>query len=271
MLNLSTGRLKDNLEQAGYLEVTGADLYTVFHDVRTPTARVLLLGPFAAERHFSYLPWVRWARFLADHGVSALRYDYRGMGESTGAFEDLSFEQCVEDAEHLARWLQEQSPEAPLILHGLEFGGILASRIFAKGCGDAMLLWSTPANANEVLRRALLRRVAVEHTFKNAGEPRPLAHFVRQLEMGRPVEVEGYHWPGKLWRESLQFDAVLPPESAVDRDRRPARHVKLDRTAAPLVKGSSLGYIVALNPDLTHLYAENVAWITRAAQRTRTQ
>jgi len=266
-----TDHLENNLEQAGYLEAPGADLYAVLHDVKAPVARVLLLGPFAAERHFSYVPWVKWARFLAGHGISALRYDYRGMGESTGAFEDLSFEQCVQDAEGLARWLKDQSPEAPLILHGLELGGILASRLFAKGCGDALLLWSAPANANEVLRSALLRRIAVEHTFKNIGEPKPLAHFIRQLETDQQVEVEGYTWSGKLWRESLQFDAVIPPESGVDREQRPVRHVKLDRSAAPLVKGSSLGYVVALNPDLTHLYTENLQWITVAAQRKGTQ
>jgi hypothetical protein len=50
------------LECAGYFTVSGAVLYTVLHEVPDPVARVLLVGPFASERHFSYHPWVRWAR-----------------------------------------------------------------------------------------------------------------------------------------------------------------------------------------------------------------
>ncbi len=53
------------LECAGYFTVSGADLYTVLHEVPKPVARVLLVGSFASERHFSYHPWVRWARYLA--------------------------------------------------------------------------------------------------------------------------------------------------------------------------------------------------------------
>jgi hypothetical protein len=70
-------RLNNPLEQAGYLEFRGDHLYSVLHGVPNPVARVLLVGPFASERYFSYLPWVRWARYLADRRIEALRFDYR--------------------------------------------------------------------------------------------------------------------------------------------------------------------------------------------------
>ena len=68
-------------ERAGYFPVYGAHLYTVLHEVPNPVARVLLVGSFASERHTSYLPWVRWARYLAEQQIEVLRYDYRGVGE----------------------------------------------------------------------------------------------------------------------------------------------------------------------------------------------
>ena len=123
------------VEHAGYCKVSGAYLYTVLHEVPDPLARVLLIGPFASERHNSYLPWVRWARYLAAKGIEVLRYDYRGIGESTGIFEEMTFDHWSEDVELLADWLKSRSPEVPLVLHGLEIGALLAGNAFHSGIG----------------------------------------------------------------------------------------------------------------------------------------
>ena len=102
---------KELEEHTGYFAVPGAHLYTVLHRVEEPVARVLLCGPFASERHSSYDPWVRWARYLAQRGVEVLRYDYRGVGESEGIFEEMSFQHWSEDLQLLASWLKSRSPE----------------------------------------------------------------------------------------------------------------------------------------------------------------
>src|SRR5579859_6211131 len=134
---MTDDRVGSPVEQAAYVEFSGAHLYTVLHEVRDPVARLLLVGPFASERHFSYVPWVRWARFLAARRIEALRYDYRGVGESTGIFEDLSFDDWSKDVEFLAGWLKNRSSDVPLILHGLELGALLASKTFMTGVGNA--------------------------------------------------------------------------------------------------------------------------------------
>jgi alpha-beta hydrolase superfamily lysophospholipase len=110
--------------------VPGGHLYTVLHEAEDPVARVLLVGSFAAERHFSYQPWVRWARSLAARQIEVLRYDYRGVGESPGVFEDMTFDHWAEDVQLLAEWLSSRSPRLPLVLHGLEVGAILAGKCF---------------------------------------------------------------------------------------------------------------------------------------------
>jgi hypothetical protein len=265
--------MAEPMEQAGYLEYSGAHLYTVLHGVADPVARVLLVGPFAADRHFSYVPWVRWARFLASKRIEALRFDYRGVGESTGVFEEMGFANWKDDVEFLADWLRSQSPDVPLILHGLEVGAILASHAFAAGKGDALLLWSPPKTANESLRRGLSRRVAMDQMSSSPSERKPLQEYVRQLEADQVLEVDGYNWSRELWLESFEFDAqVIPKEhdASAQNCGRPVRVVKLDRTAAPLVSGSSLGFVVSLNPDLTSLFTENADWIVGAIATHRT-
>jgi hypothetical protein len=252
-------------EQPGYFEVPGARLYTVLHGVEEPVARILLAGPFAAERHYSYGPWVQWARYLAQRKVEVLRYDYRGVGESEGVFEEMSFQHWSEDLELLASWLKDRSPNLPLVLHGLEMGALLAGKAFHAGVGDVLLLWSPPANANLALRPTLLRWAAADQLFKYGEDRRPATAYIRQMEEGSTIEVEGYRWSAKLWRDSLEL--VLPralEDESLARAayQRPVRVIKLGKEAIPLVKG---GPAVADEPrDLTSLFAKNWVWLATA-------
>lgn len=252
-------------EEAGYLSVPGAHLYTVLHRVTEPVARVLLVGPFASERQNSYLPWIRWARYLAALRIEVLRYDYRGVGESLGLFEDMTFKDWHEDLQLLADWFASRTPALPLILHGLEIGALLAARSFESGVGDAMLLWSPAATANQALRSTLLRWVGLEQLLTPGAERRSASDYIRQLEQGIPIEVEGYQWSPKLWRDSFQWE--LPSFLGDDQDsashRRQTRIVKLPKEAAPLVKGGFVGYDEVKNFDW--LFEKDAEWIEAQA------
>jgi Serine aminopeptidase, S33 len=255
------------MEHAGYCKVSGAYLYTVLHEVPDPSARVLLIGPFASERHNSYLPWVRWARYLAARGIEVLRYDYRGIGESTGVLDEMSFDHWREDVHLLTDWLKSRSPEVPVVLHGLEIGALLAANAFESGIGSGLLLWSPPANARQALRSTLLRWVGLEHLFKPSEDVRPAAEYIRQLEQGASVEVEGYQWSSSLWHDSLGVNlpaSMIDDSTAASAYDRPVRIVKLDKQAAPLIKGGFVGYDEA--KDFSWLFAPNADWITAVAR-----
>jgi hypothetical protein len=249
-------------ERPGYFAVCGASLYTVMHPVENPVARILLVGPFTLERHTSYRAWVQWARYLAAKGVEVLRYDYRGIGESTGRFEDMTFESWADDVQCLSAWLRKRGEDVPLVLHGLEMGGVLAGRAFDAGVADALLLWSAPANANQVLRSTLQRWIGPQQLLKSPEERRSPSHYFRLLEQGESVEIEGYRWTGELWRQSLSFDlpaAMLPPNDPATSYKRPVRSVALGKNATPLVKGGVPGY--EENKDFSWLFVPSHHWI----------
>jgi pimeloyl-ACP methyl ester carboxylesterase len=257
-------------ERGGYFEVPGAHLYTVLHRVSKPIGRVLLVGPFAGERHSSYIPWVLWARYLAERGIEVLRYDYRGIGESSGAFEEMSFSDWSEDVHLLARWLKEQTPEVPLVLHGLGVGALLASRAFHGGVGEVLLLWSPPESANQALRSAVVRWINVEQLFKYGDERKPASAFIQELERGSSVEVEGYQFSGKLWQNSFLFDmppAMRDDASARAEYKKPVRILKLTREAAPLVKAGTVADDRA--KDFSWLFHENWQWIAASIDDVR--
>jgi pimeloyl-ACP methyl ester carboxylesterase len=253
-------------EQAGYFPVPGAHLYTVLHAIEHPVARVLLVGPFASERHNSYLPWVRWARTLAAENIEVLRFDYRGIGESTGNFEQMTFADWTQDLDMLRTWFAARSPQAPLILHGLGLGAVIAGNAFHAGAGDGLLLWSPPANANQALRATLMRWVGLEQIFKFGDDRRSTSDYIRELELGTSLEVDGYIWSLKLWHES--FNIVLPAALASEAEaahtyERPVKIVRLTRDAAPLTKGGIVGYDDL--KDFEWLYGPNRQWIGSVA------
>lgn len=86
-------------------------------------------------------------RTARDAGLTTLRFNYRGVGQSAGSHDMGSGE--VDDAQAVAAWLRERHPQLALTILGFSFGGFVAatlnSRLEAQGVAVKHLFMVAPA------------------------------------------------------------------------------------------------------------------------------
>jgi len=84
--------------------------------------------------------YVSMSRYLADHGISSLRYSFAGAGESDGLFMDMTVSSMSKDAESAVAFLRDRYSPAKLALFGHSLGGCVAAGVAAKTATDALVL-----------------------------------------------------------------------------------------------------------------------------------
>ena len=78
---------------------------------------------FAGSRHTPGAS--RISKRLTEHGIATLRFDFPGLGQSEGEFQNTSFSENVDDIIAAAQWLEENY-KAPQLLMGHSLGGAAA-------------------------------------------------------------------------------------------------------------------------------------------------
>lgn len=94
----------------------------------------------------------RTARMLAEQGIASLRIDFRGSGESPGAFADTTFEGQVADGLAALDWLETNAAVdgQRLAVLGWSQGGLVATAVAGRSDKpDALVLWAAVANPEE--------------------------------------------------------------------------------------------------------------------------
>jgi alpha-beta hydrolase superfamily lysophospholipase len=108
----------------------GQQIFGVLHRplyVANPPVVVFLHG-FASSKHGSNRCYVRVAESLIKVGIAALRFDFRGSGDSEGSLSDITFEDLLSDAvtvlEHLK--VLQGVDNTRIALFGASLGGTIA-------------------------------------------------------------------------------------------------------------------------------------------------
>ncbi|MEO1642125.1 MAG: bifunctional alpha/beta hydrolase/OsmC family protein [Pseudomonadota bacterium] len=93
----------------------------------------------------------RIARYLTDHGIGVLRFDFTGLGESDGDFSGTGFSTNVQDLVDATRWMETQLRPVTLMI-GHSLGGA-ASVVAARQLPDlkAVATVGAPSDAEHVI------------------------------------------------------------------------------------------------------------------------
>ena len=143
------------------IENEGQRIFGVLHrptHCENPPIVVLMHG-FASSKHGSNRCYVTLAEAFAKEGIAALRFDFRGSGDSEGTLSDITFDDLVSDALAVLNHLEsiEGIDTTRIGLFGASLGGAIsvlsAARIQKI---QALALWA-PVASGELWYRDFLK------------------------------------------------------------------------------------------------------------------
>jgi exosortase A-associated hydrolase 2 len=170
---------------------TGTRLYLLHTPVGRPASgAVVYVHPFAEEMNKSRRMAAMTSRALAAAGFAVLQVDLHGCGDSSGDFEDATWEGWVRDVRDACDWLAQQQ-SAPLWLWGLRAGALLARDAAEQMAQTPHLLFWQPLQQGRQQVQWMLRMLAAAHWADGGGKAQMEA--ARQaLDAGRMVHAGGY-------------------------------------------------------------------------------
>ncbi|MBN2188868.1 MAG: alpha/beta fold hydrolase [Chitinispirillaceae bacterium] len=144
--------------------------------------------------------FVQLSRSLGQAGISSLRFDFSGAGESEGRFRDMTVDTMRSDLLSAARLVRERCAPSSLILLGHSLGGMIAALECASIKPDGLVLLSPVADAQGLIKRRKTIMKAGPNAggfFENGPHEMALA-FLDGLKSIDPVAAVAGHFKGKL-------------------------------------------------------------------------
>lgn len=124
------------------------------------------------EELFSHKPFFVIADYLATHGIASLRYDDRGVGQSTGKHDTCTTKDFADDAKAGVAYLKSLKEFGQVGILGHSEGGMIAFKLASEGVGDFIVAMAAPGVKGDTLlaeqMNALLSLVDNENYFTAA-------------------------------------------------------------------------------------------------------
>ena len=193
-----------------FLNRNGQRLFGVMHHGASPDLAVVVCAPLFDEKLWSHRVFVNLARYIAQRGVSVLRFDYFGDGESEGRFEEASVSTRLRDIHDAVDFCRRETGAARIILVGLGYGATLALRAAMDPAAPSIagvVAWSPVMDGqryiNDILRAHLSAQMLVHRKVIHDREA-----LVGQILADQSVNIEGYEIARPLFTEMVDVDVL---------------------------------------------------------------
>jgi len=192
-----------------------------------PAAYALFAHCFTCSKDLKAVGWI--SRALVERGIAVFRFDFTGIGESSGDFEDTDFSSNLDDLEAAASFLRERY-RAPQILIGHSLGGaaVLAA---AERIPEAEVVATIGAPSDTEHLRETLVRQAPELEERGEAEVRlgPQSFRIKKQFLEDLAEDHVTEALANLGRPLLIFHSPVDSIVSIDHARRiyqAAKHPK---------------------------------------------
>jgi exosortase A-associated hydrolase 2 len=188
--------------------------FCVYHRPHEPNvdaarAVVVYVHPFGEEINKCRRMAALQSRALAAEGYAVLQMDLLGCGDSSGDFEDATWDDWVSDVLEAAHWLQQRHHGAPLWFWGLRAGCLLAVDAAARRrAPTGFLLWQPPASGRAQLHHFL--RIKTASAMMEGQGKGAMQRIREQIERGEVVDIGGYRMTPTL-ALGLERASMAPP------------------------------------------------------------
>jgi len=198
----------------------GEILFGALHLPETrPAAGLVMCHGFTGHKAEAHRLFVKAAREFAQHGLAALRFDFRGSGDSAGEFRDMTVSREIADAAAAFDYLSSRSEvdAGRLAVLGLSLGGCVAACLAGRERRvRALVLWAATAHPERSFDR--LRPEFGEQDLLDFGGWGLGRAFLEDLPKVDPLaEVRRYSGPALVVHG--ERDESVPASDATDYHR----------------------------------------------------
>jgi pimeloyl-ACP methyl ester carboxylesterase len=238
-------------ERPFYFPSGSADLFSILHSpVARPGGRsrmgYVFCAPLGEEQVRTRRIFTTFARELAQRGFWALRFDYRGEGDSGGQFEEATLRTRAEDVDAAISELRRRAGVERVGIVGLRWGGALALLAARQRPEvEELILWAPVVDLYRDLYGALRANLATQTLIY-----REIRHtrdeLLEKCCRGELVNLHGFLYAWPLFQEASEIDLL----SEAERFRGRALVVDLPRSVRPSPGGEGRNEALRLHEHL---------------------
>ncbi len=242
---LSCQTLKQEPLVPGEQPVTLSHTVGIFNNAGDGAPAVLLLHGFASNKDEVAGLYKRLSAQLYKEGISTLRIDFRGWGDSDFPMELSSVDNMILDAEEALHWLKGRKEVGSIAIHGFSLGSGVAIDVAAKNKRDiqVMGLWSCINTFEEQMEELVDIDAAAVQKAEKEGKA--------EFDLGWRKVTLGKDFFDSLTKYNLQKDYTAFPGKVLIIDGAEDTLVSSLKTYSTLAPDRTTTYAI---PDADHIY-----------------